>query len=183
MFEIIESGIPGLFRFKPAISKDFRGEFVKYYHARFFEEHGLETNFGEVYYSVSNRHVLRGLHFQVPPADLTKIVVCMRGKITDIVIDIRVSSPTYGECRTFNLNDQEEMALYVPSGMAHGFYVESPDTLVHYLVSKVYDPILEKGIHWRSAESCLPDIQPIVSVRDESAPMLHMFDSPFVYRH
>ena len=93
--EINPTKIPGCYEIKHKIRKDSRGKLVKTFHEKTFQEFGLHSNFPEVYYSVSKKNVLRGLHFQVPAQQHIKIVLCLVGGILDAVVDLRVGSPTY----------------------------------------------------------------------------------------
>ena len=117
------SKIPGCYEIQPAVFKDERGHFVKVFHEDTFKRHHLETDFTEEYYSVSLKNVLRGLHFQLPPKDHTKMVYCVEGEVIDVVVDLRIGSPTYGEFELFQLSAEKANIIYIPPGLAHGFWV------------------------------------------------------------
>ena len=121
MFEIEQCRIPGLRRLRPRVAADLRGRFVKIMHADFFAAHGLRTDFREQYYSVSTRNVLRGFHFQVPPMEHAKLVTCIAGQVMDVVVDLRLGSPSYGRDEVFDLSEHNAHILYIPAGCAHGF--------------------------------------------------------------
>lgn len=85
----------------------------------YFKEHGLETDFQELYYSVSHKNVIRGMHFQLPPFEHTKLVYVSKGRIKDVVVDIRKKSKAYGQCFSLELDDNSPKYLYIPKGFSH----------------------------------------------------------------
>jgi dTDP-4-dehydrorhamnose 3,5-epimerase len=178
---IQETIIPGCYEILPNILKDERGRFVKTFHQDIFTEHGLATRFAEEYYTYSRRGVLRGLHFQIPPRDHVKLVTCVSGAVLDAVVDLRVGSPAYGKHLTFELSAEKANMLYLPAGLAHGFYVQSADALLLYKVTSVYSPAHDAGLLWSSAGISWPDRSPIISVRDGGFPAFAEFKSPFVF--
>ncbi|MFN5515363.1 MAG: dTDP-4-dehydrorhamnose 3,5-epimerase [Cyanobacteriota bacterium] len=180
MFELNSATLSGCWEILPKILKDNRGFFVKTYHHDFFEKNGLETNFREEYYSLSYRGVIRGLHFQLPPHDHTKVVYCIHGKVTDVVVDLRKSSPTYGQFSLFDLNADKGNMVYIPSGLAHGFEVLTESALMMYKVSTVYNPDSDTGILWNSVGMHWQAENPIISDRDQNFQPLSDFRSPFV---
>jgi dTDP-4-dehydrorhamnose 3,5-epimerase len=161
-------------------TSDLRGSFTKLFHASAFAASGLADRFSEVFYSSSCRHVLRGLHFQTPPYDHAKLVACVLGRVWDVAMDLRRTSPTYGRHFSIELTGENASALYVPSGFAHGFLaLEEPATMV-YFASTEYAPDHDEGIRWDSADIPWPlTAPPIVSPRDAAFPMLREYDSPF----
>ena len=171
--------IPGCFEIIPKIRKDSRGMFIKIFHAPEFKELGLTAVFREEYYSVSRKGVLRGLHFQDPPAALSKMVFCVEGDILDAVVDLRKSSRTYGKAFTIKLSTRAANMLYIPQGCAHGFYALSKKVVMLYKTSKVYSPEHDSGILWNSAGIKWPCKRPILSPRDAAFPGLSDFKSPF----
>ena len=178
---INQTPLPGCFLIHLPEQKDLRGRFVKLFHENTFRDNDLETAYPEVYYSLSRQGVLRGLHFQTPPADHVKLVHCLEGHILDAVVDLRRGSPMYMQHATFELAEHEAVMLYIPRGMAHGFCVESETALVLYQVSTVYSPDHDKGILWNSAGIAWPSSSPVLSERDKSFPPLTVFDSPFTF--
>lgn len=179
--QINPTKIPGCYEIQLRVLGDHRGRFVKTFHEDTFAEHGLETHFAEAYYSVSSHNVLRGLHFQIPPKDHTKLVHCAQGEVLDAVVDLRVGSPTYGQWATFHLSAEQGNLVYVPAGLAHGFYIMSEQAVVMYQVSTVYAPEHERGILWNSAGIEWPSRDPIISEKDSGWLTLSEFQSPFVY--
>lgn len=181
MFEIRPTNIPGCLELAPAVRSDPRGRFVKTFHADFFASNGLAANFREQYYSVSSRGVLRGLHFQRPPADNDKVVFCTDGEVMDVALDLRRGSPTYGQHSVVEISSERGNLLYMPRGLAHGFYVRSVIATMVYNVTSAYDAANDTGVLWSSAGINWPDPKPLVSERDARLPPLSGFDSPFVY--
>lgn len=179
--EICKTKLPGCFELQPKVFKDYRGTFVKTFHEEVFSKHQLNTNFAEEYYSFSYQNVFRGLHFQIPPKEHTKMVYCVQGEVIDAVVDLRVGSPTYGEGETFSLSAEKGNIIYIPPGFAHGFFVTSETAIMMYKVSSVYSPEQDTGIHWNSVGILWPSPNPIVSKRDNEFVALSDFNSPFVY--
>ncbi|HSN13943.1 MAG TPA: dTDP-4-dehydrorhamnose 3,5-epimerase family protein [Anaeromyxobacteraceae bacterium] len=173
--------IPGCLVVTPVVRRDARGSFVKTFHRATFAEAGVDPVHAEEYFTWSHRGVLRGLHFQVPPADGAKIVCCVAGEVLDAILDVRVGSPTYGKHETFVLSGAELKTLYLPPGIAHGFLARSDEALMHYTVSAAYAPACDTGILWSSAGIAWPVAEPLVSERDRAFPPLAAFSSPFRY--
>lgn len=180
--QIHATHIPGCFELELNVFQDQRGRFVKTFHQEIFASHQLETHFAEAYYSYSTKNVLRGLHFQIPPKDHTKMVHCAQGAIIDAVVDLRVGSPTYGEFEVFELTAEKGNLVYIPPGLAHGFYIASDTALVMYQVSTVYAPEHEGGLLWNSTGIPWPSSNPIISDKDQAWVTLAEFESPFVYQ-
>lgn len=173
--------IPGCLELQPRVHADERGMFVKTFHKQEFAALGLETAFEEQYYTLSVKRVLRGMHFQVPPADHVKVVHCVRGAVMDVVVDLRTGSPTFGKYFATVLDDQTGKGLYIPRGLAHGFCVLSDQALMLYNTSSAYAPRQDKGIRWDSLDIPWPEKDPILSKRDRQFPAFGEFTSPFRY--
>src|SRR5581483_7390979 len=142
---------------------------------------GLRTDFAEEYYTVSHVRVLRGLHFQVPPHDHAKLVYCAAGRVLDVALDLRVGSPAFGRHVRAELSAADGNALYLPPGLAHGFYVLEAPALMVYNQTSVYAREHDAGVRWDSAGIPWPDADPILSDRDRSFPALADFRTPFVF--
>lgn len=181
MFELVPTPIPGCHEIQPRTFDDIRGRFVKVFHDQSFAELGLETNFVEEYYSLSRRGVVRGLHFQNPPADHVKMVYCVQGEVVDVVLDLRIGSPTYGKTATFSLSADKGNCIYIPKGLAHGFCATSDVATLVYKVSSVHSPEHDAGVLWSSIDFDWPSTSPVISERDGSFQPLAKFKSPFVY--
>jgi dTDP-4-dehydrorhamnose 3,5-epimerase len=171
--------IPGCYQIFPKKIEDKRGSFVKTFEWEKFEEAGLVTNFAEEYYSHSQKSVLRGLHFQVPPHEHTKIVYCLKGEVFDVLVDLRCGSPTFGKASKFILSAESANLLYIAPGIAHGFYVLSEEAVLQYKVTSSYKEAFDSGINWNSVEIDWPSKSPNISVRDNSLEALSSFKSPF----
>jgi len=179
MFDLRPLRIPGCVELTPVKRSDNRGFFVKSFHWTFFAEHGLSGDFKEQYYSMSTQGCLRGMHFQTPPHDHEKLVYCVAGSVLDVVVDLRGGSPTYGQADSVVLSSEHCNQLYIPRGLAHGFYVLSPQATMIYNVTSEYAPACDAGIHWKSVPFAWTDHDPILSERDQAFPMLQDFVSPF----
>ncbi|USD32686.1 MULTISPECIES: dTDP-4-dehydrorhamnose 3,5-epimerase family protein [Vibrio] len=164
--------------------EDHRGAFIKTFHPSFFEGTPIsEFDLQEEFYSVSKKNVLRGLHFQEPPAAHNKIVTCLEGEVLDFFVDIRKSSQTYGKLVTVELNANKPQLVYLPKGIAHGFLTRSEHATLLYKTDNVYAPELDKGILWSSVGldtegASLGEL--IISERDQSFPSLENYESPFL---
>jgi dTDP-4-dehydrorhamnose 3,5-epimerase len=178
--KVIATKIPGCFELQPTVIGDERGYFAKIFHRPLWEKLGLCTEFPEEYVTRSLPGTLRGLHFQLPPMQHHKVVVCLRGRAWDVAVDLRKDSPAYGEHIWINLADSLANALYLPAGVAHGFCVTGAEALLYYKVSAVYSPAHDAGIRWDSCNIPWPIAVPIISERDKALPPLSDFDSPFV---
>ena len=181
MFEFQETTLPGCFEIHPKIIHDNRGRFVKTFHKDLFKEKGIQTDFREEYYSHSKKGVIRGMHFQTPPSDHEKLVYCISGEVIDVIVDLRIGSPTYGQHAAFTLNAAKATSLYIPKGMAHGFYATSDLATLIYKVSTIYDQSNDSGILWSSIGFNWPTHDPITSERDKYFCRLVDFASPFKY--
>ena len=114
MFKFKPCKISGCYKIQPRVTKDLRGKFVKIFHAEEFSKSGLNTRFVEEYYTVSYKNVIRGMHFQTPPMSHVKMVYCQQGEALDVIVDLRVGSPTYGEFEMFQLSATKANGIYIP---------------------------------------------------------------------
>jgi dTDP-4-dehydrorhamnose 3,5-epimerase len=130
---------------------DRRGSFVKVLHGATLRSLGLDLPVEEVFFSRSATGVVRGLHFQRPPADVAKLVWCLAGEVVDAVVDLRPGSPTFRRHAVVRLSPEAANAVYVPHGCAHGFLVTRGEALVGYAQSGLHDPVREGGVRWSSA--------------------------------
>jgi dTDP-4-dehydrorhamnose 3,5-epimerase len=181
MFHIDSIGIPGCYEIKPIVQDDLRGHFVKVFHKNEFKKRNLEVEFAEEYYSYSKKGVVRGMHFQMPPCDHVKLVYCPFGEVFDVVVDLRLGSPTYGQSRHINLSAKAANYIYIPRGVAHGFCVKSDLAILVYKVSTIYSLEHDSGLLWSSVGVDWPTKSPIISERDQEFPGLLDFKSPFHY--
>lgn len=174
----IKTHILDCYEIYPKIIKDNRGYFVKTFQENIFREYGLEANFAEEYYSVSKQKVLRGMHFQLPPHAHVKLVYCIEGEVFDVLVDLRINSPFYGKAFSFNLSSEKGNILYIPIGVAHGFYTLSENAVMVYKTSTIHVPECDAGIRWDSFD-LWSDNNPILSERDKNHPYFKDFASPF----
>ena len=164
----------------PLLSEDNRGSFIKIFNRDWYLS--LESNFNEMeeYYSISKKNVIRGMHFQKPPHDYTKIVHCIKGRALDVVLDLRKSSSTYGMCKSFEISSKNKKIVCIPPGFAHGFMSLEDDTIILYKVSSVYSKSNDVGIHWNSFGFKWPCNSPVISARDQEHPKFASnWQSPF----
>lgn len=179
--EIIKEPIPGLWLLKPKVFADHRGHFYESYRTDFFSQKGLDIDFVQDNQSLSNKGILRGLHFQAPPHAQDKLVRVVAGAVLDVVVDIRKDSPTYGKSFSAELTAENFLMMFIPKGFAHGFETLSDNTIFQYKCSDYYAPSAEGGILWNS-----PSLninwgidQPVLSEKDTKHPDFKDFVSPF----
>ncbi|MAN59555.1 MAG: dTDP-4-dehydrorhamnose 3,5-epimerase [Flavobacteriaceae bacterium] len=152
MLEKIDTPLSDCFLLKPLIFKDARGIFFESFNqARFEAVTGLSVNFVQDNQSVSSYGVLRGLHFQTGASAQAKLVRVARGKVLDIVVDLRKESETFGQHFSVVLDDQEHIQLFVPRGFAHGFITLSETSVFAYKCDNYYDMASEGGIRFDDA--------------------------------
>lgn len=173
--------LPGCFVLRPGIFADARGWFLKTAHAPAFEAMGLRTDWREDFVSASGMGVLRGMHFQTPPADHAKLVACLRGAVLDVLVDLRRGSPTFGRHVALELRGGTGELVYMPAGIAHGFLSLEDDSLMYYKVTHEHAPARDGGIAWDSFGFDWPMDAPVVSDRDRGHPALAAFDTPFAF--
>jgi dTDP-4-dehydrorhamnose 3,5-epimerase len=121
------------------------------------------------------------MHFQLPPHDHYKLVVCLAGGVLDVVLDLRRGSPAYGKFESFELTGRSPQLLLIPPGLAHGFCVTEAPATMYYKVTTAYSPAHDSGVRWNSIGFEWPVNDPLVSARDAALPALADFQSPFVY--
>ncbi|HVT83040.1 MAG TPA: dTDP-4-dehydrorhamnose 3,5-epimerase [Phycisphaerae bacterium] len=175
----LDTSLPGCFEIRPDVHADARGTFVKTFRRDLFAHWGLQTDFAEQFWSTSRKGVLRGLHFQIPPMHHAKLVTCTAGRILDAVVDLRKNSATFRRHLLLELSAEKANLLYIPPGMAHGFYTLSDSATTLYNVTAQHSPAHDAGIRWDSAGIPWPDPHPLLSPRDAAFPALAGFDSPF----
>lgn len=145
---IRETGIEGLLLLEPRVFTDARGSFQESYHRQRFHELGVEMEFIQDNQSHSVFGVIRGLHFQRPPHQQTKLVRVTSGTVYDVAVDIRPGSATYGKWFGIELSGENHLQLLVPEGFAHGFSVLSDEATVFYKCDAYYHPTSESGIRY-----------------------------------
>lgn len=170
--------LPGCFRIVPRVHIDNRGTFVKPFQRSLFEAHGINFEVAEQYYAHSVAGSLRGMHFQLPPCEHAKLVSCIAGAIVDVIVDLRADSPTYRQHCAVSLKGEEAHALYLPAGIAHGYYCETDATILYSTTSE-YNADFDCGVRYDSFGYQWPGAQPVIAVRDSNFVALDEFDSPF----
>ena len=174
--DVVELAVPGAFSFTPRQFPDSRGVFLEWFKASAFEQavgHPLAVK--QANHSVSARGTLRGVHFADVPPGQAKYVYCTRGAVLDVVVDIRVGSPTFGVSDAVRLDDVDRRGIYLAEGLGHAFLALTDDANVTYLCSEPYNPTGEHGISPLDPELALPwpsDIEPLLSDKDAAAPTL-----------
>jgi dTDP-4-dehydrorhamnose 3,5-epimerase/CDP-3, 6-dideoxy-D-glycero-D-glycero-4-hexulose-5-epimerase len=148
--------------------KDNRGEFIKTIHRETFIENNLEWNFAESFYSISHKNVFRGMHFQYPPNDHEKLVYVVKGAVTDVILDLRFDSSTFGQYFAVELSDKNKKGIYIGKGFAHGFLSLEDDTIVEYHTTTIQNKECEGGVKWDSIGFDFPEKEIIISDRDSN---------------
>lgn len=177
--DLLQEILPGCWLFSARVSSDHRGKFVKTFQSSFLRQSGLQFELHEEFYSISKSGVVRGLHFQVPPHEHIKIVSCYSGAVLDVLVDLRLG-PGYGRVASVLLDESNEMSVYIPPGIAHGFLALRDDSLMVYRTSSEYSSEHDKGIKWDSIDFDWGCDSINVSERDKSHPTFAQFNSPFV---
>lgn len=146
--KIIDSKLDGLYIIKPVVHSDERGYFFESYRDDIFKKKIGNINFIQENESYSTKGILRGLHFQTEPYAQAKLVRCIKGKILDVVVDLRKKSKTFGKYKSFLLSEHNKFQLFIPKGFAHGFIVLSNEAIFSYKVDNLYHPENDSGILW-----------------------------------
>jgi dTDP-4-dehydrorhamnose 3,5-epimerase len=173
--QIRETGLPGLRILSPEVHKDRRGFFLESFREEFFQRLAEPIHFIQDNHARSEEAgVLRGLHYQAPPAAQTKLVWVGRGAAFDAVVDLRPSSPTYGKSFSLVLTSDNFLRLLIPKGFAHGYMTLEPGTEFHYKVDCYYSPENEGGLRWNDPALAIdwPKREPVMTERDKVWPLL-----------
>ena len=183
--EVIPTALEGVVIIEPRVFKDSRGYFFESFSQREFDEKVRPIQFVQDNESMSTYGVIRGLHFQRPPYTQSKIVRCVKGRVLDVVVDIRKGSPTYGQHVTVELSDDNHRQLFIPRGFAHGFAVLSDVAIFQYKCDHFYHPEADAGIQLMDEELGIdwqiPMEQAILSDKDLKQRCLRDVGSPFEY--
>jgi dTDP-4-dehydrorhamnose 3,5-epimerase len=179
--ELIQEPLPGVKIFKPFVYEDDRGNFVKSFHEHQLTMHGISFKLREEYFTTSAYGVVRGMHFQIPPYAHQKLIYCTRGKVTDVLLDLRKASSTYGKSVSLELSDKNHHILFLPIGIAHGFLSLEDNSCLIYKTDTVHNSESDKGILWNSFgyDWQIEQTAAILSERDRNHAEFHSFDSPF----
>ena len=164
--------IEGVWEFTPLLRADDRGVFLEAFkQSTFLETVGHEFSLQQMNISVSKAGTVRGIHFADVPPGQAKYVQCLAGRILDVVIDIRVGSPTFGQFEEIELNENSASAVFIEEGLAHAFVALENQTVVTYFVTEKYNPEREKGINPfdKTLNVKWPDVELILSEKDKQA--------------
>jgi dTDP-4-dehydrorhamnose 3,5-epimerase len=177
--KINKTFIEDLLIIEPQLFKDERGFFYESYN-----KNNLDINivFVQDNESKSYKRVIRGLHFQTPPFEQTKLVRCVSGNILDVAVDLRTNSKTYGKSFSIELSSENNKQLFVPKGFAHGFQVLSEIAIVNYKVDEYYNPDSDSGLIWNDKDLSIDwnlDLKPILSKKDLKLISFKELKSPF----
>ena len=181
--KITTTPIKGLLIIEPRIFPDDRGYFYESYNENRYREAGVDVKFVQDNQSGSSKGTMRGLHAQAPPFGQGKLVRVTQGSVVDVAVDIRKTSPTYGQHFMVELSAQNNLQFWIPEGFLHGFYTLEDDTVFAYKITNFYDKDSEigvnitdesLGIQWPGAASNIT-----LSPKDEVLPYFNSFISPF----
>ncbi len=172
--EFKKTEIPDVFLLESRPFADERGFLMETYKKSDFEANGYTMEFVQDNHSWSNAKVLRGLHYQIAPHGQGKLVRVMHGKVLDVAVDIRRSSPTFKKWVAVELSVENNLAIYLPPGFAHGFLVLSDQARVTYKCTGEYNQACERSLRWDDPELNInwPISGPIISKKDAAAPLL-----------
>jgi len=182
--QITKTEIEGLIEITPRVFEDERGYFYESYSKAAFKKNGIDADFVQDNQSLSQKGVLRGLHFQNPPFAQGKLVRVIKGAVLDIAVDLRKDSPTYGKYHKVLLTEKNKRLFWIPAGFAHGFLTLENDTIFAYKVTNVYNKESEGCIKWDDADlnvdwEITSDIIPLVSEKDDEGDLFNNFVSKF----
>ena len=173
---VIKTAIEGMVIIEPRIFKDQRGYFFESFSQKEFNEKVMPINFVQDNESMSSYGVMRGLHFQRPPYTQSKLVRCTKGKVLDVVVDIRKNSPTYGQHVAVELTEDNHRQFFIPRGFAHGFVVLTDEVIFQYKCDNFYAPQYEGAIAWNDPDLNIDWMVPadkiILSEKDTKHPRL-----------
>ena len=177
--KINKTFIEDLLIIQPQLFKDDRGFFYESYN-----KNNLDINivFVQDNESKSYKGVIRGLHFQAPPFEQTKLVRCVSGNILDVAVDLRTNSKTYGMSFSIELSSDNKKQLLIPKGFAHGYQVLNETAIVNYKVDNYYNPKSDSGLIWNDKDLSIDwnlDLKPILSVKDLKLISFKELKSPF----
>jgi len=179
--KIIKTFIENLLVIEPQLFRDDRGFFYESYNKKKLDKN-IKIVFVQDNESKSIKGVIRGLHFQAPPFEQTKLVRCVSGNILDVAVDLRTNSKTYGKSFSIELSSINNKQLFIPKGFAHGFQVLSNEAIVNYKVDEHYNSDTDSGIIWNDKDLSIDwnlDIKPILSNKDLKLDLFKNLKSPF----
>jgi dTDP-4-dehydrorhamnose 3,5-epimerase len=174
--EFEKTTLPGLYLVRSEVARDARGGFVRTFCHETFRKAGLNFNPTQCSESINNRKgTLRGMHLQRAPGEEQKLVRCTRGQIFDVAVDVRSGSPSFGRWFSVTLSEDDNLALYIPKGFAHGFQTLEDHSTVAYSISPDFVAELTAGFHWADPTIGINwplSVPLVISERDEGLPIL-----------
>ena len=181
--KFIETGLPGLYEIEPRVFEDARGYFYESYSKAVFQQHGIDVNFVQDNQSMSQKGVVRGLHFQAPPHAQGKLVRVINGSVLDVVLDIRKGSPTFGQTHSVLLTEKNKTMFWIPAGFAHGFSNLENNTVFAYKCTEVYNKRSEGCVLWNDKDLGIDwgVSDALVSDKDFQGTRWADFESPFSF--
>jgi len=172
--------LAGAYVVEPEIYKDERGLFYRFFCADEFQEIGHSKPWVQLNHSYTAKQgTIRGMHFQLPPAAHAKLVYCLGGRVLDVALDMRRSSPAFGRAFSCELDAARRELLFIPAGFAHGFLALEDNSLMVYKTDVVHTPACDSGIAWNSFGFEWPIPLPVLSDRDSRFVAWRDFSSPF----
>jgi len=174
--KIISTILPEVLIIEPAVFNDTRGQFFESFHKLKYKDAGIPVEFIQDNVSVSMKNVLRGLHFQYPYGQ-DKLVSVLQGEVLDIILDIRIGSPTFGQWVSIILNNDNKRQVFVPQGFAHGFIANCDNTIFSYKCSDYYNSQTEHSILWNDPmlDIAWTSKEPLLSSKDSCAQKLNEY--------
>ena len=166
----IKKFLNGVIVLKFETQTDSRGHFLKFFQKEKLYKKNIKFNVKEIFISKSKKNVIRGMHFDKLSKKNDKIVLCNKGSVLDVFLDVRKNSKSFGKYSSFKLHENDNYMIYIPTGFAHGFLSLKDNSELIYLSSKNYNPIDEKGYLWNSFGFQWPVSKPIISKRDTLHP-------------
>lgn len=175
--------LDGLLIVKTGVFHDDRGFFSESYSRDMWKAAGFELPFVQDNLSKSKKGTLRGMHYQIRPEEMGKLVRCVQGAVFDVAVDLRQGSPSYGKWFGLELSGENHLSLWVPAGFAHGFVALEDNSLVHYKCTAHHAPAYERALNYACPKVGIqwPIEATIVTQKDQDAPMLDDVDTNFAY--
>ena len=179
--QLIPTPISDLFVIQPRVFEDARGYFYESYNSEIFKQYNINADFVQDNQSLSQKNVLRGLHFQNPPYAQGKLVRVIAGSVLDVVVDIRKNSPTYGKSFSLVLDEKNKTMLWIPPGFAHGFLTLEDNTIFSYKCTNLYNKASEDSIRWNDPDLAIDwgTTTPLLSGKDKEANFFKYLKSQF----
>ena len=173
--KFIETTLQGAFEIEPSPFVDERGSFARVFCSRTFLDRGLYGNFVQANHTrTENDGTIRGLHYQLPPAEEVKLLRCVKGEVFDVIVDVRKGSSTFLKWHGALLSEKNQKSIYVPTGFAHGFQALTAGCEVTYQSSAEYSPENERQVRFDDPRIAIQwkAVDPILSAKDASIPLL-----------